>query len=835
MWRNYLSVAIRALAKSRAYAAINIAGLAIGMAACLLILLFVRYETSFDADLPGAENAYQYQTYFEDKQTGERSALQMAAYVSKAALQKDFPQIENAVYALGVGPIALKDGQAFEIEGAHYVDGNLFDIVRYPFLVGDPKTALSRPGKVVLSEAEATRFFGTPQAAMGKTMTLVSRGKPMDFTVSGVLAGPSRQSHMKMAAVGRIDMAAFNSDQPQFLTAWGWQSGWVYVRLKPGTDPDIINTQMQAFEKRNIPDQMAGTQRLNQGDFADFKLVNIRDVHLGEAQDGAMTSGNDRRSIVTFGAIALLILGMACINFTNLATARASQRAREVAVRKVLGATRRQLIMQFLGESVLIAAVAMVIALTVVELALPAVANFLQADLALDYLGENGVLLPALLLVLAVGIAAGIYPAFVLSGFQPARVLKANKSSAEAQGSGRLRNILVIGQFAVSIGLIICTAVVYAQTVYARTTDPGYKRNGLIQIESIGRRQTWDRLDAFASEVARIPGVQSVGRTGIGIATLNNSNNAIQLPGRTDPVSIGSYSTDTGFYRTAGIKLLAGRLFDEGRPADDATTPFPLDPAAEKALATRGINVVANELAVERLGYKSAQDAIGKTVLTSIDPEFGGVMPTTIVGVVSNTRFRSIRDPQEPIFFRFERRGHGAMLVRYDTADPGTVSQRIEALWQRMFPDVPYDGAFSEDIIGRLYAADAARAKMFAGFAILAVVIGCLGLFGLAAFTAERRTKEIGIRKVLGARTRDIVQLLVWQFSQPVLLANLIAWPIAWWLMRDWLNGFDQRVSLNPALFLGAGGLALLIAVLTVAGHSFRIARAKPILALRYE
>ena len=835
MWRNYLSVAVRALAKSRVYAAINIVGLAIGMAACLLILLFVRYETSFDANLPGAENAYQFQTFYQDRQTGETSQLQMAAYVSKGALQKDFPQVANAVYSLGTGPIVLKDGQAFKMENAQYVDGNLFDIVRFPFLVGDPATALSRPGQVVLGEAEATRFFGNPQAALGKTLTLVSRGKSMDFTVSGVVDGPTRQSHMKITAVARIDMTAFNSEQPQFLTQWGWQSGWVYLRLKPGSDAAAINAQMPAFEKRNIPDQISGTQRFNQGDEADFSLVNIRDIHLGAAQDGAMTPGNDRRSIVTFAAVALLILGMACINFTNLATARASQRAREVAIRKVLGATRRQLIVQFLSESILIAAVAMVIALATVELMLPAVASFLQADLTLDYLGANGVLFPALLLVLAVGIAAGVYPAFVLSGFKPARVLKANKSSAEAQGSGRLRNILVIGQFAVSIGLIICTAVVYAQTVYARTTDPGYKREGLIQIEAIARRQTWPRLDAFVNEASRIPGVQSVGRTGIGIATLNNTNNAIQLPGQTEPVSIGGYGVDTGFFRTAGVKLLAGRLFDEARPKDDATTPLPLDPAAERALAARGIHVVANELAVERLGFKSPQEAIGKTVLTSIDAEFGGVLPTTIIGVVSNTRFRSIRDPLEPLFFRFERQGHGAMLVRYDTADPGAVAQRLQGLWQRMFPDVPYDGAFSEDIVGKLYSADAARAKMFAGFAILAVAIGCLGLFGLAAFTAERRTKEIGIRKVLGARTRDIVQLLVWQFSQPVLLANLIAWPIAWWLMRDWLNGFDQRIGLNPMLFLSAGGLALLIAVLTVAGHSFRIARAKPIVALRYE
>lgn len=835
MWRNYLSVAFRALAKSRAYAAINIIGLAIGMAACLLILLFVRYETSFDASLPGAENAYEMQTYYTDRETGQTNNLQMAAYVSKGALQKDFPQIDNAVYSLAVGPIALKDGQAYEIDDAQFVDGNVFDIVRFPFAAGDAATALSRPGQLVLGEAEAKRFFGGSQAAIGKTLTLVTRGKSMDFTITGVVAGPSRQSHMRVTVVARVDMTAFNAEQPQFLTNWGWQSGWVYVRLKPGTDVAAINAQMTAFKKRNIPDEVSGNQRFNQGDGTDYALVNIRDIHLGKAQNGAMTPGNDRGSITTFAVVALLILGMACVNFTNLATARASQRAREVAMRKVLGATRRQLIIQFLSESVVIAAVAMILALAVVELALPFIANFLQADLTLRYFGANGVLLPVLALVLTVGIAAGAYPAFVLSGFQPARVLKANKSSAEAQGSGRLRNILVVGQFAVSIGLIICTAVVYAQTVYARTTDPGYQRDGLIQIESVGRRQTWAGLDSFIHDIARLDGVVSTGRSTIGINTRNNTNNGIQLPGRTEPVSMGTYVVDTGFLPTMGVKLLAGRLFDEARPKDDATTPYPSDPAAEKVLVARGINVVANELAVKRLGFKSPQDAIGKTVLTSVDAELGGVMPTTIIGVVSDSRFRSIRDPLDPIFFRYERSGHGALLVRYKSADPAAVNARIESVWRRHFPEVPYDGSFSEEIIGKLYAADAARAQMFAGFAILAVIIGCLGLFGLAAFTAERRTKEIGIRKVLGARTHDIIRLLVWQFSQPVLIANLVAWPVAWWVMRGWLNGFDVRISLNPLLFLAAGALALLIAVLTVAGHSYRIARAKPIHALRYE
>jgi putative ABC transport system permease protein len=266
----------------------------------------------------------------------------------------------------------------------------------------------------------------------------------------------------------------------------------------------------------------------------------------------------------------------------------------------------------------------------------------------------------------------------------------------------------------------------------------------------------------------------------------------------------------------------------------DSTTPLPIDPAAQRALAARGVNVVANELAVRRLGFRSAQDAVGKRVLTSTLPEYGGVIPTTIIGVVQDSRFRSVRDPIQPILFSYTTARHRALLVRYK-GDPATINARVEGVWKRLFPAIPYEGEFSEDIVGKLYAAEAARAQIFAGFAVLAVVIGCLGLFGLAAFTAERRTKEIGIRKVLGARTPDIVRLLVWQFSQPVLIANLIAWPVAWWAMRSWLNGFDARIALTPVPFLAAGAIAMVIAVLTIGGHSLRIARTSPIRALRYE
>jgi putative ABC transport system permease protein len=504
-------------------------------------------------------------------------------------------------------------------------------------------------------------------------------------------------------------------------------------------------------------------------------------------------------------------------------------------LRKVLGANRRQLVTQFLAESVLIAGISMILALALVEMLLPALAAFLDADLAMTYFGLDGMLLPILLLTLLVGAAGGLYPAFYLSRFQPAQVLKANKSTAEAAGSGRLRNALVIGQFAVSIGLIICTAVVHAQTVYARSADPGFRRDGLIQIENFGRRQLADRSDMIAEEMKRIPGIVSVARTGIGVSTGSTSTTGVQVPGQSEPVGIGTYGVDVDFFDTMGIELVAGRLFDENRPADDATLPFPATDEQERAMAARGINIVINQLAAQRMGWQDPADAVGKVVGVSyFDPE-DGMVPTRIIGVVRDSRFRSIRTPIEPIMFRQDRTFANAMLLRYDTSDPQGVRSRVEQAWKRIAPDVPFDGEFSEDRIAELYEAEQARSQVFAGFAVLAVIVACLGLFGLAAFTAERRTKEIGIRKVLGARTRDIVRLLAWQFSKPVIVANLIAWPVAWWAMREWLNTFDARIDLGPAPFVLAGLLALAIAIGTIAGHAFRVARSNPIIALRYE
>jgi putative ABC transport system permease protein len=831
MWRNYVTVGLRALAKNKVYAFINIFGLSLGIAACLLILTYVRYEFSYNAWLPGAENAYQFQTWFHATKGGRPAAQsQTTAYAAKAALVKDFPQIEQAVYATNQGAIFVQDGQPTTTKNPLLTDGPLFSVLQVPFVRGDAAHSLDDPHSLVMSESEAYKRYGDANP-IGKTLTVISGDMTADYRVTGVFKDLPKNTTTPMNIVVRIDPQDYFRRTPLAVNSWRWQNGQIWVKLKPGTDVAAINAQMAGWEKRNIPDDLSPGPRVNPGDEEDFGLVNIRDIHIGTSKGPAVTT--EPGTVLTFAVVALLILAMACMNFTNLATARASQRAREVALRKVLGATRRQLVTQFIGESMLVSAIATLIALAITELALPALNAFLDADIALRYFGAHGVLLPVLGLTVIVGLAGGLYPALYLSRFQPAKILKANKSAANAEGSGRLRSLLVITQFAVSIGLIVCTAVVYGQTLYARNVDAGYKRDGLLQINGTGQPRVQAVMGSLLEELRRTPGVVDAAQVVLGLQPGNNTSTSVQRLGG-EQVELGMYGIDAHAVQTMGMRQIAGRSFSEAVAMDDATTPTPADVAFENKLVARGVNVLLSEEATRRLGFHDPASAVGQQIQVDMMSPGVALMPATVVGVVGDVRYRTARDPIQPIIYYYQTRNYFQTLVRIN-GDPKDVNARIEKVWKRLVPDIPYNADFVTDIVHDLYNADETRAQLFGVFALLAVVIGCLGLFGLAAFTAEQRTKEIGIRKVLGARTTDIVRLLVWQFSRPVLIANLIAWPIAWWAMRGWLNQFDARIGLGPVPFLAAGVIALVIAVLTIGAHAFRVARTNPVHALRYE
>ncbi len=817
MWRNYLTVGLRAFAKNKTYTFVNIFGLTIGFAACVLILLFVRYHLSYDAWLPNADRTYQVQS--ERVATEEPpSFLQKTFYPVAAGLKRDFPEVEAVTALWDIRAVVLQGGQSTEAR-MMMADESFFDVLNLPLVRGDRQTALGGADSLVLTESEARRYFGN-QDPMGRTLNIVRRGVPALLRVTGVLRDLPDNSHLRLAMVSRISGTVF-ADQPQAMERWNSTPAYVYVRLLPGADPAAINARLPAWEERTIPVDTVGPGQMSRAKRWALHLENVRDVHLGRFQQGAMTPGNDRSTILAFAVVALLILGIACVNFVNLATSRATQRAREVALRKVLGAMRRQLIAQFLGEAVLMAFVSLLLALAVVELTLPALSAFLDDRLTLVYFGAGGVLLPMFGLALAVGLIGGLYPAFYLSGFSPAAVLKAGQVGA-SRASSRLRTFLVVAQFSVSICLIICTAVIYLQTEYVRNADAGYDRDGLIVIRNLDRDQVVPVAQTIRDQIARLPGVVAVGRADITPGSQTRSTSFMTLPGRAEPVGIGVYTVDQNFFGAMGIDLLAGRTFSDRFPADDAGIAFgsepPPNPSATAVLSAAG---------ARQLGFRTPQAAIGAQFRND-------AVAVTVIGVVADVQYHSMRDEMEPILYYMTRTGHGSMVVRYASRSAAPIAE-IRRIWQSHVPDVPFEALFVSNIVAEMYDADEARGYVFAAAALLAVAIGCLGLYALAAFTAERRTREIGLRKVLGARTRDILRLLMWQFSKPVIIANLIAWPVAWWIMRSWLAGFHDRISLSPVLFVGAGLIALAIAAATISGHAVRIARANPINALRYE
>jgi len=828
MVRHYLTMSVRSLTRHKGYALINLFGLVTGLSACLLLLLFVRYELGYDRWLPGGEAVHQLQLTLSSRD-GEPVRLQMAPYPAASALARDFPEIEAAAGTMTARPVILDEGVAtLPDRDALMADANFFDVVPLPFVAGDRAGALSAPNSVVLSEEEALKRFGSTDI-VGATMTIVNRGNTRDVSVTGVFANLPRDSHLRFPMVFRLDPADYGDG---LLGDWSNISGYVYARLRPGVSAERINPRLAAWALRHVPGLR---ERRRQSEDSAYLLVPAQAVHLGENQVAAMTPGSSLASLAGYGLIGLLILAVACFNFINLATARATQRAREIGVRKVLGATRRQLVVQFAIEALMVVLCAMLLALTLVEIVLPVVSRAIDADLQLHYFGRGGVWLEILALTAGVSVAGAFYPALHLSRFQPAKVLKANQRTFETTGSGRVRGVLAVLQFAVMIALTVCTAVIYAQTEYGRRLSTGYDRNGLLRIDNADREPIRTASDSLVREIAGLDGVVSVARASIAPGSGNVSTTQAWPMGRTDAVELGHYRVDANFFATMGTRLRAGRGLAAARALDDSSLPAEPDDAAQRRLAERGINVVVSARAARRLGFATPAAAVGRQVGLGIVDERNGRVPATIVGVVEDVRYRSLREEIEPIVYRLAPSEATYLVVRIASPEPAAVRDRIQALWQARAPTLPFEAVFAEDAVTRMYASDAARGRLFAWSSALAIAIGALGLFGLAAFLAERRTKEMALRKLFGARAPQLVRLLGWQLSRPAVFANLLAWPIAWWAMREWLNGFQERISLSPLYFIAAAALALLVAFATVIGQTLRVARARPINALRYE
>jgi putative ABC transport system permease protein len=826
MLANYFSVAWRNARRDKLHAGINVLGLSLGLAAAILIAVYARDELTFNRFLPGYENVYRVYTSLltngvpSDRFGGSHHGL-------AAPLKAFFPEIESAT-RVAVQSVGIRSGSAEVTERVVSVDPDFFAVLPFELVRGDSSTALAAPDSVVLTQAMAIKYFGAEEC-IGKTL-LLDRVHPV--RVSAVMANLPSNSSFEFGIIlnGKApftNLAKLDAGPPMSTDNFNLGTE-IYLRLKPGATSQSINARLPEFRKREIPDFGRSTFDLG------MDVMAIGDIHLHSKAEND-PSGGSTAAVMAISLVGGLILLVAGINFVNLVTARATRRAVEVGIRKVMGASRKHLMAQFMGESLLYALVSMVFAVALVEIAMSRFNEFLGRTIVFDYWRNPTLAIGILVAALLFGLIAGVYPALVLSSFRPAAVLKTR--TAAAPGTGKLRQILVVLQFVVSIGLLIATSVIYRQTEFATNKSLNFDQSHLLIVsltaldvkkdgESNAERQSDPaKIEAFRQRLLTVPGVKTAAPSFTHPGGDGKSISSVKVVDRPDlgEFIVNQQSVDFGLLEAYGLPLIAGRNLSRDFMAQDAA---PLDAAIEGS-------VILNETAIRKFGFASPQAAIGKRLKLGIDSN--NDQTRVIVGVVPDVPLQSIRYPVEPAVFYRLPENFGVMNVRLDGADAKATLAGIDRVWAEFVPDRPIQRWFLDDRIERLYKDVRRQGELFAGFSAIAVLIGCLGLFGLSAYTAERRIKEIGIRKALGASSFEIVRLLVWQFARPVLLANAIAWPVAWAIMGHWLDGFAYHVEMSPMSFLIAGLGALAIALLTTAFHALNVARQRPVLALRYE
>jgi putative ABC transport system permease protein len=811
MFRNYLITALRNFSRHRLYSFVNVTGLAVGLACAVFIVLFVADELSYDSWIAGSDDLYRVEGWFYSPDRGAEPSASipfpvapaMAAHIPEVAVQTHLIP-ERMTMSLG-------DRQFSEY--VDVVDPNFFQVVKLPLVRGDPASVFAQPESIVLSQEMARKYFGDSDP-VGK---FVTAGTDHPLRVTGVLRDLPHNTQLV------ADMMLPNTSKADRIPqsekeAWLNADGEAFVRLAPDAEPDTVLAKLKPILDRNIDAAKMMNLRLPGSQVLQVHLTRFRDDHLtSDNAAGGMKPAGSWATIYGFSAIAFLIVLIACFNFMNLATARATLRAREVSLRKVVGASRRQLIAQFMGESVLTAVLALLLALALVEILTPAFDALVERPIGLHYLQDWRITLGAVAMAVGAGAVGGVYPAFVLSRFRPAAILK--PSASGHWSSARLRTALVVMQFAISIGLGIVAIVVFAQIRYASRLDLGFDRDNIIVIRDAGNMTPAAR-DSMAQALSAAPSVAGVAQSGPVPFEHDITMSNVNVPGSPETYMIRTFDIAPEFPSVYGMKLVAGRNLSRRRGADESTV-------TNGDSVEPGRNVLVNAAAARRFGYEAA-DAPGRMI------SIGGTR-VTIVGVLSDAKVDGVRAPVAPIIFYYNPNHIDNVSVRVEAGRVQDALTLIDGVWHKFAPNNAIRRRFLSDAFDKLLASDEKLSAMLGFFVGIAVLIACLGLFGLAAFTAERRTKEIGVRKVFGARSRDVLWLLLWQFSIPVLAANVIAWPVAWFYLSTWLESYAYHVELSPLYFLAAGLAAVLIAWTTVAAHSLRVARSSPAHALRDE
>jgi putative ABC transport system permease protein len=809
MFRNYFKLAWRNLVKYKVISFINLFGLTVGLTCCLLITAYILNELSYDRYNKNADNIYRVTRTFNNEDGVVSLTLSTVAPPFGYYLPNDFPEIQKMTRLIdnGITPLRYKDKLINEND-VYFADENLFDVFSIKAVKGNPKTALAAPFSVMLTEETAKKYFGE-EDPMNKVLRYNNQ---LDLKVAGVYKAFPSNAHMHPGMLISFNTLRDSTvyGEENLRTNWGNNSFFTYVLLAPHYDPQSMIARFPAFvDKRMSGQEYIGKQPSK---LTKLGLQKLTDIHLYSHTDYEAEPNGDINRVYIFAAIALFILLIACINYMNLSTARSALRAREIGIRKVIGARKNELILQFLSESVLLTWVAIIIALCLCYFAMPWLNELSGQQLSFAILMQWQVLIPLFAAPFVIGILSGLYPALFMSSFQPVKTLK---GLLKIEGSSiSFRKVLVVTQFSISIILIITTAIVFQQLRYMQNKSLGFDKDHIVVIPYNSALN--DKFDAFRNELLAGTGFKDAGRSSrIPTGRLLDNMGASVLSGdslqdvKTD---IKFLSIDYDFIPTYGISMAAGRNIS-------------------RAYGTDTLSFILNESAVKAIGWKNADDAIGK------DFKYGNTKGH-IVGVVKDFHFESMHQPISPMVFEMfppSQSYYNNLSVKFSGNNIAASLAYLEKTWRKFLPEIPWQYNFLDERYTALYEAEQKQGTLFTVFACIAIFIACLGLFGLSAFAITQRIKEIGVRKVLGANVSSIVTLLSKDFLKLVLIAALIAFPIAWFAMHNWLRDFAYRISIPWWIFLFAAIAALLVALITVSFQAIKAALMNPVKSLRTE
>lgn len=802
MLRNYFLVAFRNIIKQKFYAFINILGLTTGVTATLFIIIYVADELSYDRFHANIDNMYRIGLH--GRLAGQEIEVNATPPPLVSALKNEVPGVKDAIRLYRWTDVIISyEDIIFTEDDIFHTDSTFFSFFSFKLLKGDPETALKEPNSIVLTQSSSRKFFGDDDA-MGKILIFSNDKKAMKVT--GVVEDPPSNSHFKFNYLvsfssndfGISDQWLSNSLQTYFITHEGVDVAGVEKILNEDIITKYVGPQLQQFLGITIE------QFLEQDGAYGYFVNAIKDLHLYVEVDNELEPPGNIVYIYIFSAIGLFILIIASINFMNLSTAKSAGRAREVGMRKTFGSLKSQLMWQFLVESIIYSLVSVVLAVILVVILLPQFNLIAGKALSLHVLMQPWMIFGTLLLILFIGFLAGSYPAFYLTNFRITEVLKGQAS--KGMKSGIIRSVLVVLQFSISILLIICTLIVYNQLQYTQKKNLGFNKENVLVLSNVSRLES--NRQAFKDALMNNSGVISASYSNSVIPGVNNTT-VFRKPGLDEDHIIGVYFADHEHFQTMGFELLEGRNFSKDFPSDSTA-------------------VLVNEAVVEEMGW---ENPVGEKVITFNGPEPSEL---TVVGVLKNFNFESLRDRVRPILLQLGDFGND-MTVRVRFEDPREAVDFVESTWKEFAPGEPFEYVFMDERFDDLYRSEQRLGKLFTIFTVLAIFIASLGLFGLAAYTAEQRTKEIGVRKVMGATVMGIMRILSMEFVKYIGIAFIIAIYPAYYFISKWLENFAYRVDISIGTFILGGLLALVVAVLTVSYQSWKAARMNPANTLRYE